>query len=73
MLTIPKRGLAQAALLNETEAPVESQGALVALFDTDADPMHSPVSEAGFEDGLHHVDSESLPPVVGVDQKRELN
>ena len=70
---VPKRGLAQAALLLEAEAAVESQGALVTLFDTNADPVHSPASEAGFEDGLHHVHAESLTPVVGVDQKRELD
>jgi hypothetical protein len=70
---IPKRRLAQPALLLEAEAAVQRQGALVACFDTNADPVDSPPGEASFEDGLHHVHSESLTPLVGVDQKRELD
>src|SRR5215204_6461518 len=73
MPSIPKRGLAQAALFLEAEAAVESYGALVALFDTNTDPVDSPSAEAGFEDRLHHVHAESLTPVVGVDEKRELD
>jgi hypothetical protein len=73
MPSIPKRGLAQAALFLEAEAAVESYGALVALFDTNADPVYSPSSEAGLEDSLHHVHAEPLTPVVGVDDKRELD
>ena len=68
-----KCGFAQAALLLEAEAAVERQGALVTHFDTDADPVHTPASEAGFQGGLHHVDPESLPPTIGIDQERKLD
>ena len=73
MTAIAERGLAQAALFLEAEAAVESQGVLVARFDAHADPVYSPPAEADFEDGQHHVHSESLPPVAGVDQERELD
>jgi hypothetical protein len=70
---VAKRCLPQATLLLEAEAPIERQGALITLFNADADAVHAPTVEAGFQGGLHDVDPESLTPVIGVDQERELD
>ena len=72
MPAVAKRGLPQAPLLLEAEATVESQSAFITFFDVDADAVHAPTVEAGFEGGLHDVNPESLTPAIGIDQEREF-
>ena len=70
---VVKRTLAKSPLLPKSEAPIEGQRAFVVLLDAYSHPVDPPAREAGIKGGLQNIGTESLAPVIAVDEEREFD